>query len=137
MRYNNNKNQTQPVLQFRLIFDRSVRNRRLSIRRERLEGEFETILEELQPSKPVFETTYAMFNRLWDMQGVVAKERIKELQAECARIDKQIAGLIERIVDASSHSVISAYEQRIGKLEQDKVILNETIVPAGKPQNAF
>ena len=108
-----------------------------SIRRERLEGEFETILEELQPSKPVFETTYAMFNRLWDMQGVVAKERIKEMQAECARIDKQIAGLMERIVEASSHSVISAYEQRIGKLEQDKLILNERIVQAGKPQSPF
>jgi len=33
MRFNNNKNQSQPVMQFRLIFDRSVRNQRLSIRR--------------------------------------------------------------------------------------------------------
>lgn len=66
-----------------------------------------------------------MFRRLWDH-----RTRFQELRQ--VRLDKEIAGtgrsidqLLDRIVDAQSASVVSAFEQRIAALEKKRVLLEE------------
>jgi len=53
------------------------------------------------------------------------------------RIEKQVDQLLDRIVDASSDSVVSAYEKRIAKLERKKVLAEEQLARRGKPRHTF
>lgn len=57
-----------------------------------------------------------------------------ELKRQLKEIDKKIEGLLDRIVDATSPSVISAYETRLAKLEREKIVLNEKVSGALPPK---
>ncbi|MXP26088.1 hypothetical protein GRI39_08570 [Altererythrobacter indicus] len=48
-----------------------------------------------------------------------------------------MAKLLDRIVDASSDSVVKAYEQRIAKLEREKLVWQEKSAKLGKPKHTF
>ena len=41
------------------------------------------------------------------------------MKRDIAKIEKQIDGLLDRIVEASLPSVVSAYEKRLAKLETE------------------
>ena len=49
----------------------------------------------------------------------------------------QIDGLLDRIVEASTPSVISAYEKRIAKMEREKLVLQEKLESGPKPKATF
>ncbi len=62
----------------------------------------------------------------------VAHGEKDELEKQLKDVDRQIESLLDRIVDATSAPVVSAYEARIEKLERQKFVLAErveTIVP--------
>ena len=105
-----------------------------SIARDKLEGEFEALLERLEPSKGLFEMAKAMFKDAWSMRLSQAADLAKSMKSNIKRIDKQIEQLLDRIVDASSTTVITAYEKRISKLEQEKIATYERIENSGKPR---
>ncbi len=63
--------------------------------------------------------------------GMVAMKR------EVVKIEKQIEGLLDRIVDASLPSVISAYEKRLAKLEREKLVTQEKLEKGPKPAHSF
>jgi len=54
------------------------------------------------------------------------------LKRDIAKVEKQIEGLLDRIVETSTPSVISAYEKRIAKMEREKLVLEEKL--ASGPQ---
>lgn len=107
-----------------------------SIRRERLEGEFETLLERLTPTRRLFDLARALFRDAWDRRSAQAHESAQAVQREIAKTETQIATLLDRIVDASSSSVIGAYEKRIAELERSKLVLDERRESA-KPSGTF
>src|SRR5690606_35115288 len=45
--------------------------------------------------------------------------------------------LLDRIVDAEASSVVSAYEKRIQKLEEEKLILQDRMAGSTKPKSGF
>jgi len=45
--------------------------------------------------------------------------------------------LLDRIVDAESDNIISAYEKRIGQLQLDKQVMQEKIANCGRPIRDF
>ncbi|PHR93705.1 MAG: recombinase [Robiginitomaculum sp.] len=108
-----------------------------SIRRNQLEGEFEEILEALTPSKKLFAVARSMFKELWDHRISSHKDHAKALRKQIVETDKAIEGLLTRIVDADSTTVIKAYEKRISELEAGKFVLAEQISNLGKPKKAF
>jgi site-specific DNA recombinase len=108
---------------------------RKSIRRDELEGEFEALLQTLQPKAKLFELAKAMFIDLWNMRLAQADQVAKSLKTSMQQIDKQIEQLLDRIVEASNASVVAAYEKRISKLEQEKFLTQEHIENAGKPRH--
>jgi hypothetical protein len=95
-----------------------------SIRRDRLEGAFVALLERLTPTERLFDLTRAMFRDAWDRRNGQALERVQVLEREAAKLNKQVAALLDRIVDASSPSVVAAYEKRIAELERAKLLLS-------------
>ena len=110
---------------------------RKSIRRDVLEGAFETLLRSLKPTEGIFTLATAMFEELWAHRLVFQKKRKGSLEAEIVKTDRKIGQLLDRIVDASSSSVIGAYEKRIQKLEEDKIVMQEKLAACGRPVADF
>ena len=110
---------------------------RKSIPRDRLEGDFEELLRGLQPTEGLFRLAAAMFRDAWDLRLAQSAGAAKALQDSVARIEKQIDRLLDRIVEATTGSVISAYETRIAALEQEKALATERLVSAGAPRRTF
>ncbi|GEC17506.1 hypothetical protein [Nitrobacter winogradskyi] len=53
------------------------------------------------------------------------------------KIEKQVAALLERILDASLPSVITAYENRIEKLAAEKLLIRERMTETTRPAREF
>ncbi len=105
-----------------------------SIPRGKIEDEFVAILKSLQPTKQLFALARAMLQDAWDARMESASDAQLELKRQIKEIDKKIEGLLDRIVDAASPSVISAYESRLAKLEREKIVLSEKVSGALPPK---
>ncbi len=120
-----------------MCFKKGCGSYRKSIRRDTLEGEFEDLLKSLQPTEGLFKLARAMFEDLWDHQLAAQQTRQASLDAEIVNINRQIEQLLDRIVDTQSTTVITAFEQRIEKLEKARFALQENIASIGQPVRAF
>ncbi len=108
-----------------------------SIRRADLEGRFEAILHTIQPSEALFRVARRLFKDLWDRRAAEAEGQAKALGAKLARIEKQVGQFLERIVESSVPSVIGAYEEKVRKLEEEKLLLREQMAGAGRSVRGF
>ncbi len=63
-----------------------------------------------------------------------AQEGRKLMVGQIKEVDAQIEALLDRIVEASSASVVGAYEKRIEKLEREKLVLAEKASQIVPPQ---
>ncbi len=106
---------------------RGCTSNRKSVPRAKIENGFSEILRALQPQKQLFALVREMFNDAWNMRLIEAKNDKAALKRQIADLDKQIQGLLDRIMDATSPSVIGAYEARIDKLEREKILLTERV----------
>lgn len=96
-----------------------------SIPRDKLEGDFEAILQAMQPSKKMCELVKMMFVDAWEHRLAGAHAAKAEVTKQMKMVEAQIESLLDRLVEASSPTVVSAYEGRIAKLEREKIVLNE------------
>ncbi len=108
-----------------------------SIRRSVIEGDFERLLQTMQPSVSLFTAARAMFKDLWDHRLATGAERTKALKAELAKVNSQVEQFLDRIADTTMPSVIAAYETRIKSLEDRKIMLTEKITTTGRPVRSF
>ncbi len=108
-----------------------------SIARDKIEGEFESLLQSVQPSKGLVKTTLAMFRTYWEIKIAQAKENASAITSEIKDAETQIAKLVDRIVKISNEDAISAIENKIGELEQRKLILAEKAANHAAPQPPF
>ncbi len=108
-----------------------------SIRRDKIEGEFETLLHALTPCENLFKVATAMFNELWDYRLSQTQAQAKAMGAQLIKIERQVNQLLERILDASLPSVITAYENRIRTLEEEKLAIHERVADEGRPKASF
>jgi DNA invertase Pin-like site-specific DNA recombinase len=102
-----------------------------SVRKEKIEAEFEELLTGLRPSQNMFHLAKAMFTALWDDRMRTRGQETQQLKLEEKRIGQQIKKLVDRVVEADSVSLVSAYEERIRALEHEKLILGEQIRQCG------
>ena len=70
------------------------------------------------------------------MPRLAAQSRTAAKRA-MAKQDNEIAKLLDRIVSASSDSVVTAYERRITQLEREKLVLEEQAARQARPQRSF
>ena len=110
---------------------------RKSIRREVLEGEFEDVIKLLQPKRELFALARAMFENAWEQRKAQAKHVIGILKQDIGAIEKQTENLLERIMDATSPTVINAYEKKIDMLENQKALMSEKLQNGGAPNGTF
>jgi len=110
---------------------------RKSIRRDVLEDEFNDTLRSLRPTEKLFTLARTMFKSAWTQRQAQADALLDSLRAESTKVDQQIEGLLDRVVDASTPSVITAYEKRIAALEQRKLLITEKLEIRVRPAHSF
>ncbi|MEL6220958.1 MAG: recombinase zinc beta ribbon domain-containing protein, partial [Pseudomonadota bacterium] len=110
---------------------------RKSVRRDVVEGAFEDILKRLTPSEKLFELVTTMFRSAWDQRTAQIAEQTAHAQKYIAGLSKQIDALLDRIVEAESPTVISAYEKKIAKLERERLLLADQARSADQPKHSF
>ncbi|MGE4430500.1 MAG: recombinase family protein [Sphingobium sp.] len=108
-----------------------------SIRRELIEGQFEELLHNVRPTPSVFAIARRMFRDLWDHRLGQAESQAKALKSELENIESQVAQFLDRVVNASVPSVIAAYEERIRKLEESKLLVIERLDNTARPASRF
>jgi len=85
---------------------------RKSIRRDQLEGDFDALLESLQPSQGLFAVAKAMFKDAWGVRLAKAAETAKAFEKGALKAEKQIEGLLDRIVTAAYESVLASWSAK-------------------------
>ena len=108
-----------------------------SIRRDDLEEKFENILKPLQPENTKIDLIKIMFKTAWQQKLAQTKYGLKAINSDIASIETQIENLLNRIMDSTSNSLISAYETKIEKLEKKKLIALDKLENQGKPKHTY
>lgn len=107
--------------------NRDCVNNRKSIPRDRIENEFVSLLKSMTPTRELFLLIRKLFCDVWN-QRLAQNASVKQsLRRERDSLCKQIDGILDRLIDTSSPSVISAYEKRIAELETGKLLLDEKL----------
>jgi len=96
-----------------LCFNRDCEEYGKSIARDKLEGAFETLLQELRPSPDLFQMAYAIFQKIWVQSMDKNKEQATRLKSEQSQLKRKVDQLLDRITEAESDSVAKAYEKKI------------------------
>ena len=115
-----------------MCYQKGCENYRKSIRKEKLEAEFEALLGNLRPSQNLFDMALSMFKELWDKRASARKADAGAIERELKKLDRQVGQFLDRIIEADSQSVVSAYEKRIKELEDKKIVLSEKIAGCGR-----
>ncbi|EFO34053.1 resolvase [Roseibium sp. TrichSKD4] len=110
---------------------------RKSIQRDKIEGGFEVMLQTMQPSRELFELSFAIFQKIWSHHEERAASKKKSIQSEIRKLDKQQEQFLDRIVDANNQSVTAAYENRIEELDRKKARLTDQMNRSHKPNGSF
>ncbi len=107
------------------------------IRREKIEDEFESLLTKLTPPPVLIETATKMFKTWWDYRQAQIEQRGQIQEEEISKLNKKLENVMDKLVEADSPSVISAYENRIKKMETEKAVLVEKSGQSLRPMRSF
>lgn len=78
-----------------------------------------------------------MLKDAWAQRLATTNNKKDSVKREIAQLDKQLDGLLERIVETDNPTVIAAYEKKIAKLEQDKLVLADNLAQEDKPKHSL
>ncbi len=98
-----------------------------SIRKERIEGDFEAMLKTMRPTQGIVVMLKAMVDRAWDIKAEHLVALKTSLNDDLKAIEEQLDVFLERIIESSSTSVTRAYERKIADLDKEKLLLEEKI----------
>lgn len=108
-----------------------------SIPRDEIEDAFQHVLKDLQPNRSRFELAAKMFKDWWEYRNSQSSQFGKGIKQELVSVEKQIGMLLDRIMNATSATVVDAYENRIAQLERKKLALLEKSQNQGKTRHPF
>lgn len=108
-----------------------------SVRKDKLEGEFEALLSEMKPSQEMFFLAAELFTDLWNVRRNDAKQEADAIRRNLIQIERKTEQFLDRIAEADNAILITAYEKKIRKLEEEKIELDEKIAKCGRPLQSF
>lgn len=107
---------------------------RKSIRREKIEGEFEGLMSSLTPTKGLYRAATAMFKDLWEARLRRAQDGVALLKNEPSDLDKKSADILDRVIETTNPTLSKALEERLEAVEQEKRLLIDRIENAAPPK---
>ena len=112
-------------------------DRKRNIRKEKIEAEFEDLLQELQPAENLFQLALAMMEDRWEQVMKSVEVNAKETKRKIAGLENKTAKLVDLLTNTDSSSMIKIYEKQINALEQEKAILRENVTKSMEPKYSF
>ena len=110
---------------------------RKSIRKEKIEGDFEELLEQLTPSPALFRLGSEMFEDVWEDRRHLVKQEAQEMKSQIPTLEAQVEKYLQRLTDTDNPIVVKKYEQEITRLEEQKIVLREKVEKCGRPLQPF
>ncbi len=110
---------------------------RKNIRAEKIDAAFAEIMQSLQPSTGMISLVKRMLKNAWHQRLAHSDATNEGAKREIAQLDKQLDGLLLRIVETENPTVVAAYEKKIAKLEQDKLVLADQLAQKSKPKHSL
>ncbi|WP_256207860.1 recombinase zinc beta ribbon domain-containing protein [Nitrosomonas sp. Nm166] len=108
-----------------------------SVRKDKLEGEFEALLSDMKPSQEMFFLAAEIFTDLWNVRCNDAKQEADAIRRSLIQIERKTEQFLDRIAEADNQILITAYEKKIRQLEEEKVAHDEKIAQCGRPLQSF
>ena len=99
-----------------------------------VEGRFEDLLKKLTPSQKLTGLVHEALDSILEQRSAQFEAIRTSLQKDLKAVEKTIDDLLDRIVETTNASVITAYESRIAKLEREKLIAVEKLEKTTKPK---
>ena len=96
-----------------------------SIPRNKVEDEFEQLLQDVIPSQNLFYLAVDMFRDLWKHRQTRFEANGVAFEKEKSTTTLKIEKLVNRILDSNSPTLIETYEKAIQNLESNKARLSE------------
>ncbi len=118
-------------------FTKSCESYGKAIHRDKLEGEFASLLHKLEPSPSLFRVATRMFETWWHYRQAQIAQRGQSFEREIGKLDGKIEQLMDRLVETDSDSMVRAYEKRVKQLEMDKAVLVEKSAQSLRPMRSF
>ncbi len=115
-------------------FNKQCDERRKSIRKDVLEGEFEGLVQQMRPAAGLMSTAAIMFRDIWNSRILGFEAKLKEQKQALTGINQTIGKLTDRLIETTSSSAIKAYETKLEKLEAEKALIAENLTQ--KPDRA-
>ncbi|RDJ21098.1 recombinase [Bosea caraganae] len=110
---------------------------RKSIRKDRIEGDFEQVLQSLRPTQGLFFMARDMLRDLWEDRSRTGQQQLQAIRAELKTIERKTEQIMERILASDSHALITAYEDQVRKLHERNAALAEKEKTCGRPLANF
>ncbi len=111
--------------------------RKKSIRKEKIERDFEHLLSRLTPDPTIFIAAREMLHEAWEQRQDLIQDDSKSLRAELRSAENKTEQLMERIMEADSAALIKAYEAQVKKLHEQQILLQEKLANAAEPLRDF
>ena len=108
-----------------MCFNKDCTRHRKSVKRDVVEGEFAALLERVTPSEKLTVMVSELFKDAWQQRASQAAALLKACGVEMTKVQKEIDSVLDRLVQATSQSVIAAYERRVADLEKARLVLEE------------
>ncbi len=106
---------------------RGCDSHRKSIRREKIESDFEALLGSMTPTMELCRMIFEMMREQWGVRRQSAKEHESHLKRDLISIERKMSGLVDRILDAGPSCLAATYESRLKELEMQKAELQEKL----------
>ena len=78
-----------------------------------------------------------MFRHVWEAKRAQAADVLASGKREILRLEKEIEGVVDRVMSASNDSIIRRYEDKVETLERQKAKLVENLGQQAEPKGAF
>ena len=108
-----------------------------SIPRARIEDALHDMVKALTPAPSLFRLANEIFQDFWKKRANAGRERITQMRVEIGQIERKLAQVVDRLVEADSGAIVRAYEQKVDELERQKLILAEKIAKCGTPARDY
>lgn len=91
----------------------------------------------MTPAPELLAVTKAMIENIWEARLNDAKQAKAEITHKLKVLDKKITKVVDRLVQATSDTIVAAYERELQKLEHEKRLLKEQQAGVLEPQKSF
>ena len=78
-----------------------------------------------------------MFRDIWNVRLESSEEEKRSMQRQLSQMDRKSTLLLDKLIETNNATVITAYENKLREMEEQKTFLTEKISKCGQPLAPF